>query len=414
MPVTVILGTQWGDEGKGKGADVLAENADIVARFQGGPNAGHTIIIDGQKTVLHQVPSGILQPRPLCILGGGMVINPITLCQEIAALDKQGVQNIRGRLNIARNAHLILPLHIDRDGRNEKSHAIGTTGRGIGPAYTDKINRLGFRAGDILSPLFKQKVHLRVYDYLKSIDEKEDALILAEFFSACEDLRPYVSDTVDFIHSALAANKLILAEGAQGTLLDIDHGTYPFVTSSNTTIGGVCTGLGIPPQAITRVIGIVKAYTTRVGNGPFPTELFDETGALLQKRGDERGATTGRDRRCGWLDLPAIKYAVKVNGITELWLTKLDILDVLPEIRVCTEYIAGGNCVKASSVINCLETVTTSYVTLQGWRQEIRGIDAFDKLPETTQRYVRFIEDRVGKPITQIGTGPDRTDNINR
>lgn len=414
MPVTVILGAQWGDEGKGKGADFLAENADIVARFQGGPNAGHTIIIDGQKTVLHQVPSGILQPRPLCILGGGMVINPITLCQEIAALDKQGVQNIRGRLHIAHNAHLILPLHRDRDTRMEKSHPIGTTGRGIGPAYTDKISRLGFRAGDILSPLFKQKVRLRVYDYLKNIDEKEDVLILAEFFSACEDLRPFVSDTVDIIHSALAANKLILAEGAQGTLLDIDHGTYPFVTSSNTTIGGVCTGLGIPAQTITRVIGIAKAYTTRVGNGPFPTELFDKTGTLLQKRGDERGATTGRDRRCGWLDLPLIKYAVKVNGLTEAWLTKLDILDTLPKIQVCTEYFADGICAKASGVINCLETVTPSYVTLQGWEQEIRGTHEFEGLPQAAKSYVQFIEQRIGVPITQVGTGPDRTDNINR
>jgi len=400
MPITVIIGSQWGDEGKGKGVDIQAALADIVARFQGGPNAGHTIWLGGKKTVLHQIPSGILHAKKHCILGGGMVIDPITLRQEIADLMAQGVSDISSRLHIARNAQLILPIHRTRDREMEKTHHIGTTGRGIGPAYADKCYRLGFRAGDMRLPSFDERV--------RQYSESDRGGELDEFFSACKDLRSYVADTVDMLHSALEKHQLILAEGAQGTFLDVDHGTYPFVTSSNTSIGGVCTGLGVPAQAITRVIGIVKAYTTRVGSGPFPTELTDEVGKLLQVRGDERGATTGRNRRCGWLDLPLIKYAARLNGFTELWVTKLDILDTLRDINVCREYRLGSVPTKVSDVVDRLESVTPEYATLAGWQTIIREHRTYESLPLAAREYLRFIESEVGLPITQIGVGPDR------
>lgn len=404
MPITVVIGAQWGDEGKGKGVDILAEKADIVARYQGGPNAGHTIWIDGQKTVLHQVPSGILHPKTRCVMGNGMVIDPISLAEEISALEAAGVPDIGSRLHIARGAHIILPLHRERDKEMEKTHHIGTTGRGIGPAYADKSYRVGFRASDILSPTFET----RVRDTPGVIGDLE------KFFSACETLRQYVTDTVGLLHDALEHHQLILAEGAQGTSLDVDHGTYPYVTSSNTTVGGVCTGLGVPASAITRVIGIAKAYTTRVGDGPFPTELENEIGKLLQMRGDERGATTGRTRRCGWLDLPLLRYAARVNGFTELWVTKMDVLDTLPFIQVCHQYCIDGTVQAVSSVIDCLEIITPKFVTLEGWEKETRKAGTHAGLPRAAREYLDFIEKKVGVPITQVGVGPDRAHLICR
>ena len=420
MTATVMLGAQWGDEGKGKSVDILAEEADAVARFQGGPNAGHTLVVNGRKTILNQIPSGILHPKPICILGNGMVVDPVKFLNEIETLETLGLSSVRERIRLARNAHIILPLHREMDALMDEDNRVGTTKKGIGPAYADKKYRIGLRVSDILSPNFEQKVWERTHDeprFTAMMQARPDFVAEMEgFYQACQALRPFICDTVGLLLTMLDEGKSVLIEGAQGTFLDIDHGSYPFVTSSNTTIGGVCTGLGIPASAITRVIGIAKAYTTRVGTGPFPTELRDDLGKLLQERGQEFGAVSGRPRRCGWFDAPLTRLAIRMNGITELWMTKLDILDTLPEIKVCVGYIdrESNLSVTASGAIDHLESVTPVYEILPGWEKETRSIRHFSQLPRAAQQYIEFIEESTGVSVTQIGVGPDRDDCVSR
>ena len=338
MSVSIIVGAQWGDEGKGKIVDMLSEEADIVARYQGGANAGHTIVFGGKKYVLHLIPSGILHPDTTCVIGNGVVIDPVALMEEIDMLESMGI-SVEGRLHISHKAHLIMPYHKQMDAAREKqAGSIGTTGRGIGPAYYDKALRTGIRIVDLLDrDVLREKIRLNLEEknqLLKALYGAEpidvDAMI-DEYLEFDTRIDPYITDTTLLLNTALKEGKRVLAEGAQGALLDLDHGTYPFVTSSNPTSGGACTGLGIPPTSISNVMGVVKAYSTRVGNGPFPTELNDETGELLRTEGHEFGATTGRKRRCGWLDIPALRYSIMINGISEIALTKLDVLGVLDE-----------------------------------------------------------------------------------
>jgi adenylosuccinate synthase len=376
MSVSIIVGAQWGDEGKGKIVDMLSEEADIVARYQGGANAGHTIVFDGKKYVLHLIPSGILHPDTTCVIGNGVVIDPAALMEEIEMLERMGI-SVEGRLHISHKAHLIMPYHKQLDAAREKqAGSIGTTGRGIGPAYYDKALRTGIRIVDLLDrDILREKIRhnleeknqlLRALYGAEPIDV--DAMI-DEYVEFDTRIDPYITDTTTLLNAALKDGKRILAEGAQGALLDLDHGTYPFVTSSNPTSGGACTGLGIPPTAITSVMGVVKAYSTRVGNGPFPTELNDEIGELLRTEGHEFGATTGRKRRCGWLDIPALRYSIMINGISEIALTKLDVLGVLDEISVCTGYLVDGKPVKSFPAdVATLSRVECVYQTYPGWR----------------------------------------------
>lgn len=371
MSVIIVVGSQWGDEGKGKIVDLISQDADIVARYQGGANAGHTIVINGKQYILHLIPSGILHPNCICVIGNGVVIDPIALKNEIKMLEDNGI-NVHGRLFISHKAHLIMPYHKLLDQVREKdakSYAIGTTGRGIGPAYFDKATRSGIRIVDLLDKKgFEQKLRNnleekynilhKIYGFEKiNVDE-----LMEEYLSFDAEIDDLITDTTLLLNNAIAEGKKIIAEGAQGALLDLDHGTYPYVTSSNPTSGGACTGLGIPPTAISKVIGIVKAYTTRVGNGPFPTELKDQTGERLRQIGAEYGATTGRPRRCGWLDLVALKYSVMINGITEIAITKLDVLDAFDEIKVCTTYNYEGKALKSFPVdIHTLDNVQCEY-----------------------------------------------------
>lgn len=425
MSVSVIVGSQWGDEGKGKIVDLLGKDADIVARYQGGANAGHTIVIDGKQFVLHLIPSGMLSPGIKCVIGNGVVIDPIALVEEIEVLKQKGV-SVEGRLFISERAHLIMPYHKHLDQASEKSksskEAIGTTGRGIGPAYIDKYNRCGIRVGETLNTaVFEEKLR-------KNIEEKNVILskvyglaelnyndVLAEVKKHIDALKPFIADTTTLLNTAIKNNENIVIEGAQGSLLDVDHGTFPFVTSSNPTTGGACTGLGIPPTKINRVIGITKAYTTRVGNGPFPTELFDATGKKLQDCGHEFGATTGRPRRCGWLDLNALKYSIMVNGITDIALTKLDVLNTFEEINVCTAYEVDGKVLDFfPSEIESLEKVKPVLKTLKGWNCDLAGTTTFDKLPKEAKDYINYIEDFTGAKVSIISISPDRNDTIVR
>ncbi|MER3329882.1 MAG: adenylosuccinate synthase, partial [Candidatus Kapaibacterium sp.] len=351
MSVKVIVGAQWGDEGKGKIVDLLSANADIVARFQGGANAGHTIVIDDKKYVLHLIPSGILNPSTKCVIGNGVVIDPVALMEEIEMLESHNI-DVTGRLFISHKAHLIMPYHKMMDTVRESHNSdksIGTTGRGIGPAYIDKAKRTGIRIVDLLDRKdFEEKLRYNISEYNEVLtkiyghDELDVDAIVEKYIEFDKLIDPYVTDISTLLNSYIVEGKTILVEGAQGALLDLDHGTYPFVTSSNPTSGGACTGLGIPPTSVNEIIGIVKAYTTRVGNGPFPTQLDDEIGKQLATIGHEFGATTGRPRRCGWLDLFALKYSVMINGISNIVLTKLDVLDGLEEIKVCTGYTING------------------------------------------------------------------------
>ncbi|HAW07589.1 MAG TPA: adenylosuccinate synthase, partial [Bacteroidetes bacterium] len=351
MPVTVILGTQWGDEGKGKIVDLLSDKYDIVARYQGGANAGHTVVINGKKFILHLIPSGILHPNTVCIIGNGTVIDPDALISEINTLEQEGIK-VRDRLLISHKAHLIMPYHKLLDTISESTlsqKAIGTTGRGIGPAYIDKFTRVGIRIVDLLNlDTFTEKLRFNINEKnnllrkLYQTNELNIDEIIHKYLEFDKIIDPYIKDTTTYLNQAIADGKSILAEGAQGAMLDVDHGTYPFVTSSNPTVGGACTGLGIPPTSINRIIGVVKAYSTRVGNGPFPTEQFDENGEQLRKIGDEFGSTTGRPRRCGWLDLFALKYSAMINGFKEIALTKIDVLENFETIKVCTGYNYQG------------------------------------------------------------------------
>lgn len=422
MPVSVVIGSQWGDEGKGKIVDLLSADCDIVARYQGGANAGHTIMWDDKEFVLHLVPSGIFQDGVTCVIGNGVVIDPVAVLDEIKMIGDLGY-DVTGRLLISHNAHLIMPWHKALDQARERSRdagAIGTTGRGIGPAYMDKFARTGIRVVDLLDrDVLRDKITVALEEknaILKHIygdDQLDVDAIIDEYVAFDEQIDPYVTDTTQYLGRALKDGKRVLAEGAQGSLLDVDFGTYPYVTSSHPNVGGCCTGLGVPPMAIDRVIGIVKAYTTRVGNGPFPTELTGELGEELQRVGHEFGATTGRPRRCGWLDLVALKYTAMINGLTELAITKLDVLSGQDEIRVCVAYRVGGKeTARFPSEVHTLEKVEPVYETLPGWKDDLTGVREWGDLPSTAQDYMRYIARSLEVPISMIAVGPKRSQTI--
>jgi adenylosuccinate synthase len=416
MPVDVLLGLQWGDEGKGKIVDYLSGSYDCIARFQGGPNAGHTIIIGDKKFVLHTIPSGVFRENTTNVIGNGVVIDPMTLVKEIKTLQEAGV-DIKDRLKIGRKAHLILPTHRLLDAASEKSKGkekIGSTLRGIGPTYMDKTGRNGLRIGDIESPHFKEKYeklckkHKTLLSLYPAVDidlEEEEK----QWFEAVDFIRQYeIIDCEYFINSELQKGKRILAEGAQGSMLDIEYGTYPFVTSSNTITAGVCTGLGIAPTYIANVIGISKAYCTRVGSGPFPSELLDEVGDFLRKEGHEFGATTGRPRRCGWIDLVQLKYTVMLNGVTELVVTKADVLNAFEEIKLATSYQVDGK--KTDRLPFDLESnFSLVYDGLKGWMTSLDDCTTYEELPEEVHQYCDFIEAYLGIPISMVSTGPERS-----
>lgn len=417
MAIDAILGLQWGDEGKGKIVDYLADRYDIVARFQGGPNAGHTLRFDGKKFVLHTVPSGIFRPNLINLIGNGVVIDPITLRRELESLTSAGF-GYEGRLLVAKKAHLILPTHRYLDAANEAAKGvekIGSTLKGIGPTYMDKTGRNGLRVGDILAPDFRSRYealrqkHLGLLKALPAVDfnlEQEEQ----RWFDAIDALRTLeLTDGEYFINEQIARGKNILAEGAQGSMLDIDFGTYPYVTSSNTVTAGVCSGLGVSPRSIGEVIGITKAYCTRVGGGPFPTELADDTGERLRSEGAEFGATTGRPRRCGWLDLPQLKYTIMLNGVTQLVVTKIDVLSIFDEIKAATHYYYDGEKHTELPYDLCSVPVVPDYKSFKGWEQSLTGISRFDELPHAASSFIRFVEEYLGVPVTIVSTGPERS-----
>ncbi|MBJ7537550.1 adenylosuccinate synthase [Marinomonas transparens] len=419
----VILGTQWGDEGKGKVVDLLTEDVAAVVRFQGGHNAGHTLVIDGKKTVLHLIPSGILREGVQCIIGNGVVLSPAALKKETLELLEQGVPAV-DRLKISEACPLILPYHIAVDQARELAKGekkIGTTGRGIGPAYEDKVARRAIRVGDLLDAerfASKLKEVLEYYNFILTNYHKVEPIsfdeVYAEGLEMAEFLRPMVADTITLLHDLRKAGANIMFEGAQGSLLDVDHGTYPYVTSSNTTAGGAPTGTGFGPLYLDYVLGITKAYTTRVGSGPFPTELFDEDGERLGVRGHEFGATTGRSRRCGWFDAVALRHAVQINSVSGICLTKLDVLDGSSVIKVCVSYTGADGSPVAGSLVDSegYEQAQPVYVELPGWVESTVGAENFEALPKNAQDYIRFLEDQVGVPVDIISTGPDRNETI--
>ncbi|MAQ43625.1 MAG: adenylosuccinate synthase [Candidatus Marinimicrobia bacterium] len=417
MSIFAVIGGQWGDEGKGKVVDLLSAQVDIVARYQGGANAGHTVYINNQKIVLHQVPSGILRKDCLCLLGNGMVIDPVELIKEFKDVKSKGSST--KNIFISTNAHITTPIHrlIDMNAEEKAEKKIGTTGKGIGPTYVDKYNRKGIRAFDLLDEQkLKEKIENQKTRALKKGEVSDNQIQSSKedfqkFFDACSEIKKHITDIMPMVHSG----KNILIEGAQGTLLDIDHGTYPFVTSSNPSTGGITTGLGLPMNKIDRLIGIFKAYATRVGNGPFPTELFDQDGERLQKIGKEFGATTGRPRRCGWFDIPLANYSIMINGFNEITITKLDILDQFETIKVCTEYeLDGEKSNNLSTFINNLDKVNPIYKTIPGWKCSTLGINSFEDLPIEAKDYILYLEGILNVPIKHISTGPKRNDIIIR
>ena len=421
MTAIVLLGAQWGDEGKGKATDLLGEQVDYVVRYQGGNNAGHTVVIGDQKYALHLLPSGILSPNVIPVIGNGVVIDPAVLMEEIKGLNERGIDT--SKLKISTNAHLITPYHRTIDKVSERflgKSKIGTTGRGIGPAYADKINRIGIRVQDLFDPsILKQKIEAALHDknqiLIKVFNRKGITVeeVLTEYLNYATILKPYVTDTALLLDQALRDGKIVLLEGSQGTLLDVDHGTYPFVTSSNPTAGGASTGSGIGPTKIKRVIGILKAYTTRVGSGPFPTELFDEDGEALRKIGGEVGVTTGRNRRCGWFDAPIARYAVRVNGLTDFFLTKLDVLTGWEKIPVCVAYeIDGVRVEELPASQTDFHHAKPIYEYLPGWKESISKAKSVAELPKNAQEYVKFLEKVSGAPISAIGVGPGRDETI--
>jgi len=422
MKVDLLLGLQWGDEGKGKIVDVLTSNYDIIARFQGGPNAGHTLVFNNKKYVLHTIPSGIFHQNKINIIGNGVVIDPIILQSEIDKIKSENV-NISNSLFISRKAHLILPTHRLLDAASEKSkgkNKIGSTLKGIGPTYMDKTGRNGFRIGDLESTQWKNKYYELTKKHQKLIDFYEVDLdynlekLHNEFFDSIENLKKIrFIDSEDFFMKSMN-NKSILAEGAQGSLLDIDFGTYPYVTSSNTTAAGACTGLGIAPNTIGDVFGIFKAYTTRVGSGPFPTELFDEYGSRMSKVGNEFGATTGRPRRCGWLDLVALKYACKINGVTKLMMMKTDVLTGFDKVLVSTEYKYRGSTINHLPFDLSDESLKPVYTEFEGWSEDLRKMNNIKQLPKNLNKYISFLENELKIPIIIISVGPDRKETIFR
>lgn len=421
MPVRVIIGAQWGDEGKGKIVDLLSNRSTYVVRYQGGANAGHTLKFDGKTVVLHLIPSGIFHENTHCVIANGVVIDPEKLLQELENVRNFGATP-EGRLHISSTAHVIFPFHKQLDLAKEAalSEKIGTTGRGIGPAYMLKTARLGIRMMDLCNPdVLRQKVTENI-EYANSLLENlynqppvDVASNVAAMQAYAKELAPFMCDTAHLLHDALDRDDVVLLEGAQGALLDIDHGTYPFVTSSSPTAGGACTGSGIPPTRINHVMGITKAYCTRVGNGPFPTELFNETGELLRSKGSEFGATTGRPRRCGWLDLVALRYAVRINGINELALTKIDVLTGLDEIKVCTAYrIQGEESYNFPQDLKQFEHLEPVYRTFKGWNTYDESVTSRSQLPESMQTYLSFIEEYLGVSIAILSTGPGRTETM--
>lgn len=417
----VVLGTQWGDEGKGKIVDLLTEKAAAVVRFQGGHNAGHTLVIDGVKTALHLIPSGILRDGVTCVIGNGVVLAPDALLKEIRALEERGVP-VMERLRVSHACPLILPYHVALDQAREIKRGnakIGTTGRGIGPAYEDKVSRRGLRVGDLYQPEFADKLKdvLEYHNFALTQYYGVDAVSYDATLAACMDwaaqIKDIVVDAVDLVHEVRENGGDIMFEGAQGTLLDIDHGTYPFVTSSNTTAGGVATGSGVGPLYLDQILGITKAYTTRVGSGPFPTELFDEVGTHLSVVGKEKGTTTGRERRCGWFDAMLVKHAIRVNSINTICLTKLDVLDGLETIKVCIGYEdENGKALKVPASADQFEKVRPVYKELPGWTESTFGAKSIDDLPANARAYISFIEEAIGAPIDIISTGPDRVETI--
>jgi adenylosuccinate synthase len=423
MAVDLLLGLQWGDEGKGKIVDVLTKNYDIIARFQGGPNAGHTLEFDGMKHVLHTIPSGIFHDNAINIVGNGVVIDPVIFRKELQNLEKFNI-DIPSRLFISRKAHLILPTHRLLDAASEAAKGkakIGSTLKGIGPTYMDKTGRNGMRVGDLELQGWKDKY--------RALANKHEAMIQfynvdiqynlkeleAEFLLAVETLMSLpIIDSEEYLYQARIAGKKILAEGAQGSMLDIDFGTYPYVTSSNTTAAGACTGLGVAPNAIGEVFGIFKAYATRVGSGPFPTELFDDVGAAIARVGNEFGATTGRPRRCGWLDLVALKYAVRINGVTRLMMMKADVLSGIEKIKVATAYQYKGEKIQHLPYNIEADNVTPVYTEMKGWQKDLTGMSKASQLPESLNAYINFLEKELEVPISLVSVGPDRTQTISR
>ncbi len=422
MKVDVLLGLQWGDEGKGKIVDVLTPNYDIIARFQGGPNAGHTLEFNGIKHVLHTIPSGIFRKETKNVIGNGVVIDPIVLKKELDALADFNV-DLEKSLFVSKKAHLILPTHCMLDAASEAAKGkkkIGSTLRGIGPTYMDKTGRNGLRVGDILMDDFLQKyetLRQKHIGMLERFDHDTADLTKREeaFFTGIETLRGLnIIDSEQFLNEALDRGERILAEGAQGSLLDIDFGSYPYVTSSSTICAGACTGLGIAPNKIGEVYGIFKAYCTRVGSGPFPTELFDDNGKILAEKGHEFGATTGRPRRCGWLDLPALKYACMVNGVTKLIMMKADVLSHVPEIQVATSYQIKDRSVDYLPYEVLDTELSANYEGLQVWSEDLTGLQDYNELPDALKEYVDYLEQKVGIPITIVSVGPDRTQTLHR
>ncbi len=429
MPSIIIVGSQWGDEGKGKIVDVFTEHADVVVRFQGGNNAGHTLVVDGEKTVLHLIPSGVLTPGVTCVIGNGVVLDPEVCLSELEVLQSRGFLKMPVRkggtppLLISETAHVIFPYHKRIDQLRELrmgSGKIGTTGRGIGPTYEDKMGRMGIRMCELVDPgLLRKRLEAVLPDKNLMIQKilGGEPYTLEEIYEPYrrfgERLKPFVANTSLYLNEVNRKRKNILFEGAQGTELDVDHGTYPFVTSSNTVAGGACCGSGIGPTEIDGVVGISKAYTTRVGGGPFPTELLDETGEWLRKEGGEFGATTGRPRRCGWIDLVVLRHAYRVNGLTGLVITKLDILSGLSEVKLCTAYKYRGILLKEfPGSIDILQECQPVYESMKGWKEPLRGIKKFAKLPVAAQRYLKRIEKAAQVPIVMVSVGPSRDEHI--
>lgn len=421
MKVDVLLGLQWGDEGKGKIVDVLAPKYDVVARFQGGPNAGHTLEFDGIKHVLHQIPSGIFREKTRNIIGNGVVLDPIVFKAEIEKLEKYNL-NVKANLFISKKATLILPTHRLLDQAYEKAkgeNKIGSTLKGIGPSYQDKIGRQGLRVGDVLADTFKEKLKTLTdihFEILRGHDIEFDWHTLeSQFLDAISFLKQFkLIDSEYFINNELKSGSSILAEGAQGSLLDIDFGSYPFVTSSSTVTAGACTGLGVAPKHIGEVYGIFKAYSTRVGSGPFPTELLDEEGEKMRQEGKEFGSTTGRPRRCGWIDLPSLKYSIMINGVTQLLMMKADVLNIFPTIKICTEYKLGDGSITESvpyELVN--EKIQPIYKEVKGWYTSLEGITE-NKMPMELAQYIALLEKALEVPITLISTGPDRKQTVHR
>jgi len=422
MAHVLVIGTQWGDEGKGKIVDILAERADIVARFQGGPNAGHTVVVEGQKFVLHMIPSGILRPGKKCVIGNGVVVDPEALIHEIETLRTRGVE-VDDNLLISMNAHLIMPYHkiLDQEGeRRLGSKRIGTTHRGIGPAYADKMAKKGILVGDLLDEhLFAEKLRMNLVEknfllenfyHIAPLDFEE---VFSHFMNYREVIGKYITDTRSFLHQAIKEGKNILYEGAQGTMLDVDHGTYPFVTSSNSSAGGVFCGLGIPPRCLDLVVGVAKAYTTRVGAGPLPTELDNTLGETMRRRGGEFGSTTGRPRRCGWLDIVVLKHSLWINGVDCLALTKLDVLDGFKEINICVGYrYRGKTFTEMPGELKVLQDGQPVYKTLKGWQESTVGITDYRRLPPRARDYVELIAGMLETRIDMISTGSERKETI--